>query len=306
MISAEICHAFRVIQRYQPGAQAVSDLIMKGMYRIALFAILGTVGFAQTVAFAQTGGSAQTEPPPAEKPPAELERTVLARVNDFYAMMLKHQYRQAEALIAEDTKDYYYGGAKPDVRKYEVLSVAFSDHLTRAKALTKCTEPVVMAGFPPGEMTVTVPSLWKLEDGNWYLYEDPDKITNPSGLRSKIQSAIDGAAAANGLDGPAGMPKEIPKDPSFVLGKLTLDKTEVKLTAGGVEKIIVSNSSSGPVTLEPGYPLAGIEATLDRTELAKGEKATLTLTAGKQPSGGSYYLRAMPTGEAMRINVVVQ
>jgi hypothetical protein len=263
------------------------------MYRIALFAILGTAAFAQT------------EAAPAEKPPAELERTVLARVNEFYAMMLKHQYRQAEALIADDTKDYYYGGAKPDVRKYEVLSVEFSDHLTRAKALTRCTEPVVVAGFPPGEMNVTIPSLWKLENGNWYLYEDPDKITNPSGLGNKIQSAIDKVQAAKPSAAPPDLPREIPTDPNFALGKLSLDRSEIKLTTARVEKVMISNASAGPVTLEYGYPLPGVEAKLDRTELGKGEKAYLTLTAGKQPEGGFYYLRAMPTGEALRITVII-
>jgi hypothetical protein len=266
---------------------------MKGMYRIALFAILGTAAFAQT------------EATPPEKPPAELERTVLARVSDFYGMMLKGQYRQAEALIAEDTKDYYYSGAKPEIRKYEVMGVEFSDHFTRAKALTKCTEPVVVAGFPPGEMNVTIPSLWKLENGNWYLYEDPDKISNPSGLRTKIQSAIDGVQPANPSAAPAGLPRDIPTDPNFALGKLTMDRSEVRLTPGRVEKIMISNNSSGPVSLEYGYPLPGVEAKLDRTELGKGEKAFITITAGKQPTGGFYYLRAMPTGEALRITVTI-
>jgi hypothetical protein len=266
---------------------------MKKMYRIALFvAILAAPAFAQTDA------------PAAEKPPAELERTVLTRVNEFYALMLKHQYRPAESYIAEDTKDYYYGGAKPDISKYEVMSVEFSDHFTRARALTRCTEPVVVAGFPPGDMTVTVPSLWKLENGNWYLYEDPEKISNPSGLRTKIQKTIDATAAANTAAPP--MPSELPKDPSFALGKLQADKQEVKLAAGAVEKITISNSSAGPVTLEPGYPLPGVDAKLDRTEVGKGEKAVLTLTAGKEPSGGFYYLRILPTGEAIRIDVRVQ
>jgi hypothetical protein len=272
---------------------------MKGMHRIVLLALLGTAAFAQKEA-------PPADKPPAEKAPPELERAVLARVNEFYTMMVKQQYRQAEALIAEDTKDYYYGGSKPEVRKFEILGVEFSEHLTRARALTRCIEPVVVAGFPPGEMNVTIPSLWKLENGNWFLYEDPDKISNPSGLRTKIQSAIDGAAAKLGTAAPPGMPKEIPKDPGFVFGKLALDKSEVKLAAGGVEKVVVSNSSEGPVSLELGYPLPGVEAKLDRTEVGKGEKAILTLTAGKQPSGGIYYLRAMPTGEVLRIAVQVQ
>jgi hypothetical protein len=264
---------------------------MKEMHRIALFAILGAVAFAQT------------EAPPAEKPPAGLEQTVFTRVHEFYALLVKHQYRQAEAYIAEDTKDYYYAGSKPDVRSFEVQKVEFSDAFTHAKVFTRCTEPVVVAGFPPGNMTVSVPTFWRLVDGNWYLYEDPNKIANPSGLRSKIQSSLDAAAASPDA---APIAKELPKDPSFALGKVQVDREQIKLSAGGTEKITIANGSSGPIKLEYGYPLPGIEAKLDRSEVGHGEKAVLTLTAGKEPAGGFYYLRIMPTGEAIRIHVQVQ
>jgi hypothetical protein len=266
---------------------------MKGMYRIALFVILANTVFAQTEA-----------PPPVVKPPAEVEKAVLDRVNGFYELMMQQKYRQGEAYVAEDTKDYYYAGSKPDVRKYQVLSVEFSD-LTHAKAMTRCTEPVVVAGFPPGEMNVVVPSLWKFENGNWYLYEDPNKITNPSGLRAKIQSAVEKAGAGNPTL--PTMPKEMPTDPSYVLGKLHIDKPEVKLTAGATEKVTIFNDAPGPVTLELGYPLPGIEARLDRADVGKGEKAVLTLTASKGgASGGFFYLRVVPTGEAVQIRVQVQ
>ena len=269
---------------------------MKEMYRIALFAILGAAAFAQTDA------------PPAEKPPEGLEQAVRTRVTEFYTMMLNGQYRKAENWIAEDTKDYYYGGSKPEIHKYEVLTIEFSDHFTKAKALTRCMEPVVLAGFPPAEMTVTIPSLWKIENGNWYLYEDPDKISNPSGLRSKIQAVVDGAAANSPGAHPAlpAMPKEMPTDPSFALGKIQVDKKQVEVAPGEVEKVAITNASDGPVTLELGYPLRGIDAKLDRTEVAKGEKAILTLTAGKDPGAGPYYLRVMPTGEAIRIQVQIK
>jgi hypothetical protein len=269
---------------------------MKTMYRIAILALLSIA------AFAQKDVPPGEKPPaePAEKPPAEVDQALRARVNEFYSLMVSQQFRKAEALIAEDTKDYYYAGTKPEIHKYEIVGIEYTDRFTHAKVMTRCNEPIAMAGFPPGEITVIVPTLWKIENGNWALYEDPNKITNPSGLRSKIQSAVDGSAGQAAL--PA-MPKELPKDPSFALGKLQIDKPVVKLEAGTVETITISNTSAGPVTLEPGYPLPEIEPKLDRTELGKGEKAILTLTAGKQPGTGFYYLRVMPTGEVLRIEV---
>jgi len=72
------------------------------------------------------------------------------------------------------------------------------------------------------------------------------------------------------------------------------------------ETVTIVNNAAGPVTLEPGYPLGGIETKLDRTELGRGEKAILTLTAGKGASGGYYYVQVAPTGEPLHINVKVQ
>lgn len=260
------------------------------MHRIALIALLGTAAFGQT------------DGPTAQKPPAEVDQALRTRVTEFYTMMVKHDYRKAEGWVAADTKDYYYDGAKPDIHKYEILSFQFSD-LTHATVMTKCTEAIAVPGFPPGEITVTVPTLWKIENGNWYVYEDPEKIANPTAWQDKVQAAVKEAAAQVAA---APMPKDLPKDPAFALGKLDVDKPEVELAPGTVARVTIGNSSSGPVTLEPGYPLQGVEAKLDRTDVAKGEKATLTLTGGKQPTGGFYYLRVMPTGESIRIQVQVK
>ena len=267
------------------------------MYRIALLALVGVAGFAQTDA------------PAVEKPPAEVDQALRARVIEFYNLLKNHEYRKAENWIAEDTKDYYYAGVKPEIRSFELLGIEYSDRFTHAKATTRCSEPIVMAGFPPTEITLNIPTLWKLENENWYVYEDPTKISNPSGLQTKIQTAVEGAASSVGAAGavaPAAMPKEIPKDPAFAMGKIRVDKPEIKLAPGTAEPIAITNGSDGPVTLEMGYPLKGIEAKLDRNELAKGETAILTLAAGPEPVGGTYYLRVMPTAEALHIQVQVK
>ena len=263
---------------------------MKKMYRITIFVVL-----AVSAAFAQQ------EAAPAGPPPSGLEETVRARANELFMLFQKQEYRKAENWIAEETKDYYYGGSKPEIHKFEVQYVEFSENFTHAKVLIQCVEPVVVAGFPPGEMTVKIPTLWKIENGNWFYYEDPEKIRNPSGLQNKIKAAVDSANAT--LQSPEDALKDLPKDSAFVLGKLSLDKSAVTIQPGKTATVIIANGSTGPVSLELGYPLHGIEAKLDRLDVNRGEKATLTLTAGKEPSGGTYYLRVMPTGEPLAVQV---
>ena len=58
--------------------------------------------------------------------------------------------------------------------------------------------------------------------------------------------------------------------------------------------------------LEQGAPLKGVEAKLDRSSVEPGQKATLTFTAGEAATGGTYYVRIMPTDEAIAINVQVK
>jgi hypothetical protein len=116
-----------------------------------------------------------------------------------------------------------------------------------------------------------------------------------------------GAGSGSGSgSAPAGFPKEIPKSAAFALGKLQADKQVVELTPGGAGQVTLTNGSSGFMKLELGYPLTGIEAKLDRTDLGQGEKAILTLQAGKEPQPGTYYLRIIPTQEVIGIQVQVK
>jgi hypothetical protein len=269
---------------------------MERMHRFIPFLLLGASAFGQT-------GEPQTE-----KPPAYIEQAVRARVNEIYTLWKAEQYRKAESLVAEDTKDYYYSGSKPIIKSFEVLDVQYFDDFKIAKVFTKVVEPVVIAGFPPGEMTVKMPTLWRFEDGNWYLFEDRTRMTAAGGIQSKIQAAVEAATAGAGVDVTAasGMPKDLPQTPDFAMGKLTPDKKEVEISAGTTQEVHISNSSPGTMELELGAPLKGIAAKLDHAEVARGGQAVLTLSAGKEPVGGVFYLRVLPTNEVIQIRVGVK
>src|SRR5262249_42195128 len=154
---------------------------------------------------------------------------------------------------------------KPEIHSFEVLDIQYFDDFTKARAITKVTEPVTIAGFPPGEMTVKMPTEWKIEDGKWMLYQDMTKLSSPGGIQEKIQAAVDAAKSAGAPGAVVEMPKEMPKTADFALGKLSVDKTELAIAAGETATVTFSNSSAGIATLEPGYPLKGIEAKLDLT-----------------------------------------
>jgi len=256
------------------------------MYRILISAFVGVAAFAQT----------SVSPP--EKPPAEVDQALRARVTQFYTLLTNREYRKAENLVAEDTKDYYYDGAKPDIRGFELMSVEYSDRFTHARVIVKCAEMIAVPNFPIGEIKLDIPTLWKIENGDWYVYEEPNKLANPKELQTKIQSAFNQANSA--------APPPLPKDASLVTGKIEIDKPEIKLLPGATENIKITSGLAGPVTLQPGYPLKGIETKLDHPGLGTGETTILTLTAGPNPTAGTLYLQVLPTGHTLEIKVDVK
>jgi len=262
------------------------------MYRVFPFALLVAAAFAQTA------------PPRAAKPPARVDQALRVRVNEFYTLLKNREYRKAEALVAEDTKDYYYEGSKPEVNNFEILAIEWTDRFTRAKVTTQCAQILAVQGFPPAEVKLRVPTTWRLENGNWYVFVDQSKQLSLVGLPLKPPSgAAPGAASAPAA---AGVPREIPQTPGFALGKLQADKQTVHLAPGTSEQVTFTNGSAGFMQLQLGYPLSGIEATLDRSSLKQGEKAILTLQAGKEPKSGIYSLIVMPTQEVIDIQVQVK
>ena len=260
---------------------------MTVMYRFALTLLAGMAAFAQTAT------------QPVEKPPAEVDQALRARVNAFYTLVKNRQFRPAEALISEDTKDYYYAGAKPDIRTFEIADIQYKDHFTKAEIMTKCVQMIVMAGFPPGEMTLRVPTLWRFENGDWCLYEDASKMGSgdPDGIKAKLQRAME-AASAGALTDLSAANAEFPK--------MQVDKREVELVPGEAQQVTITNVSIGRMELKLPYPPKGVEVKLDRRFLVKDEKAVITLQANEDSTGGSYPVTILPTGEVIDIQVKIK
>lgn len=265
------------------------------------FTFLAVVSFAQQDA--APPAKPEAEKAPAFQPPPEVDQALRTRVNEFYTMMVSHEFRKAEAWVAEDTKDYYYDGAKPDIHNFEFVKADFTD-LTHAKVTVKATEMLIVAGFPPAELKMTVPTLWKVENGQWVVYEDAKKIANPNDMDTKIQQTIQQVKSA--INSTPAMPAEIPKEMTIVVGRLRLDKNEITLHPNSTETVRIFNSANGPFTLQNGYPLKGVDVKIDPVELGPGKIATVTFKAGPEPTAGAYTMRVMPTEDFIAIKVDVK
>ena len=63
-----------------------------------------------------------------------------------------------------------------------------------------------------------------------------------------------------------------------------MDKASASLNPGETAQVTIANTAPGLMTVTIAGKLAGVEASLDKSTLQAGEKAILTVKAGKDPT----------------------
>ncbi|HXB68577.1 MAG TPA: hypothetical protein VNY05_10055 [Candidatus Acidoferrales bacterium] len=254
------------------------------MLRTALFVFFAAGLFAQA-------------DDPFNRPPADVDQALRARIQEFYQLHVKGDFRRAEALVAEDSRDLYYSSSKTKYLSTEIGRIQYSENFTKAKATILCEQYVMMPGFSDKPLKVPTPSTWKIVDDKWYWYVDPDSLRS-----SPFGKMTAGERSANG---PPALPP-VPANADFLFTQVKLDKTAVTLTAGESETVTIVNGAPGLTNISLGGMLPGIEGKLDRTSLQAGEKATLSLRAGNNAKPGIINVVVDLTGQLLPIQVHVK
>src|SRR5208337_4282459 len=96
------------------------------MLRFILLAIFATGSFAQDAAGVSSN------------PPADVDQALRARITEFYDLQVKGEFRKADALVAEDSKNFYFTSTKIKYLSFEIVRIDYSDSFTRAKAAVLC------------------------------------------------------------------------------------------------------------------------------------------------------------------------
>jgi hypothetical protein len=234
---------------------------------------------------------------PFNRPPADVDQALRARIQEFYQLHVKGDFRHAEALVAEDTREFYYSHNKPQYLSAEISRIAYSDNFTKAKATILCEQYIMMPGFSDKPVKVPTPSTWKIVDGKWYWYVDPESLRD-----SPFGKMTSGAGPAKG--GAPALPT-IPANADFLFAQVQLDKKSVTLKFGESETVTIANGAPGMMNISLGGMLPGVEGKLDHTSLKAGEKATLTLRAGQNAKPGTIKVVVEQTGQLLPIQVGV-
>ena len=254
------------------------------MFRLSILALLAAVSFAQDASEVFN------------KPPARVDQVLRERINQFYDFHVKKEFRKAEALVAADTKEYFYSHNKPGYLSCETGKIIYSDNFKRAKATVVCSQYVMIPGFTDKPMKVPFASTWKVENGKWYWYVDQAALsTTPFGTM---------APGPPGTSG--GPPSAIPDALNFALPIVKADKDSVTLKPGESDTVTIRNGAPGIMDISVAGKIPGVEAKLDHVNLKIGDQAVLTLQAGDGAKSGLVSIKVEQTGQVIPIQVSIQ
>jgi len=261
------------------------------------------------------------------KPPADVDAALRARVDEFFRYHVTAQFRKAEALAAEDSKDFFYNHNKPHYLAYDgIESVRYSENFTHAYVTVMVRTPAVAEAAAFGVMpSIPVPSMWKVEDGKWCWYIDADIMmrtpfgTIPKERVAEAMAAMRAPADAAATPTPippqmaAGMKAAVPefgaglvRDANVPTGQIKPDRKSVALTPGGSGTVTFTDSGSYKFTLLLVGQIEGIEASLDHKQISADQPAALTLKAARNAKSGTLNVVVVETGEMLSIAVAVK
>lgn len=246
-------------------------------------------------------GAAQTKPTDVfEKAPPQIENGLRESVSKFFQAHVDGKFRQAEEVVAEDSRDYFYNMEKQRFLGFEIIRINYSDNYTKATVVTAVE--VEWRSPRIGVMRVKPPmtSLWKQEDGKWHWYVIPQ----------------------TDWETPFGRMKPGPDDPNKLVQlfkgvdvqtvdrQVSIDKTEMRLSGYEPSRAasIVNNMPGDVKLVVEAPPVTGLDVKVDRETLKSGEQARLVAeykppTTNPKPAS-AILVRLEPTGQVFRIALV--
>ena len=233
---------------------------------------------------------------------AAAEKALRARAEQFYQLEVEKKFRQADAFVAEETKDLYFNSAKPNIQSFSLGKIELSDGNTKARVTVKAKSTVMMIGAGELPLETSAVALWKIEKGKWVWYVDPHApIETPFGKMSFPGSSNPSIATPNAAAAFGKVP-----DLDAIKQQVAIDRTSLVLTRDKPsDTVTITNSMPGfvEVSLTPSK-IQGVEATLETGHVGAGEKAVVHIrSTGSSRADGNIHLSVEPLGVEYDVHV---
>jgi hypothetical protein len=237
------------------------------------------------------------------KAPPAVDEALRARITKFFQLHVDAKFRQAESLVAEDSKDFFYSANKPKYMGFEIKDIVYNDDFTKAKAVVIAQMVIMAPGFADKPVGVPIPSRWKIEKSEWCWYIDEDELN-----QTPFGKMHGGTAKPGALGTLPAMPS--PEEAARMLAagvKADHEELELKAKEPGSVEFTIANAMPGHVTLAlDQLEFPGISVKLDSTDLASGEKAHVTVDWKPglyRPRAIEARVRVQPTNQLLRLKV---
>ena len=233
----------------------------------------------------------------AQAPLPEVDEALRARVTEFYQAHVDGNFRKAFDLVAEESKDTYFGANKTQFKSFTINKIEYSDNFTKA-VVTLTVQRTMTVQLQQVAIPTTGPTNWKIENGKWVWYSDPGKnLGTPMG-------PSDANVIKPNPDGTITVPKKLTPDMVAAAAQRILQqpqsgvsRSEVTLAAdkASSEEVVFHNAVQGSVQvrLDMSPEVAGLHAELDKSSVNAGENAVVKLSyaPGEKPPASPVTLR---------------
>ena len=232
----------------------------------------------------------------ADPPPSDVDAALRSRIQDFYQLQADRKYRQAEQLVAADTKDFYYESRKPDIRSFKIVEIRYTPDFQSARVTLSSSMQITIPGVSPQVMDVPFSSSWKLDDGKWCWYVDQSTLFDtPFGrTNSKADGTTEDPSKLVARISSAGLMEGVQADTS----KVQLDQEHP------VPRIVsLKNTLPGPVSIQSLTESTALKVEIAKPNLEADESTAVTITpvSGISNPPPQLTLRVMPMGQIIQI-----
>lgn len=242
---------------------------------------------------------------PWDKAPPHIDNALRERVSFFFDMNRAGQYRRADTVVHEESKDAFFEAERLRFRAYRIVKVNYSEGFTKASVVVDLDMEHHFPGFKTMDVNRPFVSTWKADAaGVWWWHVDRDSpqwpfsATGPAATPSAQKPSITDLIEREGMKF------------DDLRAKISVDRDSIELKSHEQSsgEFVITNRFEGPIELSmQADDFDGVFYRLEKTRIEPGGTARLTVTckplhAAKKPDL-RVTLRAEPLGRSFPLTV---